>query len=173
MSKALVPDRRQGTLFDDRAETLPVPTFEALHPEISEPELQFAKTVEGERKNLRKAVVTLATNPQFSAQHAIAEDVLDQFDKLKGGKLGEAVEDLHLPFEAFGGVRNRRLIALGKTHRAQEVFREKAGLQFQKAPEHIGRTLRDAMRNVRELMRNPASQKQWAYMHAGHRALND
>lgn len=173
MSKTLVPDRKQRVLFGDQAETLPVPTFEALHPKLSEPELQFAKTVEGERRNLREAVVTLATNPQFSDQHAIAQDVLDQFDELEGRKLGEAVEDLHLPFEAFGGVRNRRLIALGKTHRAQEVFREKAELQFQKAPEHIGRTLRDIMRGLRELLRDPAAREQWARMRAGHRALND
>ncbi len=173
MSKTLVPDRRQGTLFDDKTETLPVPTFEALHPEISEAELQFANTVERERRNLREAVVTLATNSQFSDQHPIAEDVLEQFDNLEGRRLGEAVEDLHLPFAAFGGVRNRRLIALGTVHRGQDTFRKKAGLEHQKDPLHIGRTLRATMRCVRELLRNPSSQQQWAHMHAGQRALDD
>lgn len=173
MSRTLVPDRKQRTLFGDNAETLPRPTFAALHPELSDAELRFAKVVESERTNLRGAVNTLATNSQFSDQHAIARDIAERFDDLEGRQLGEALEDVHLPFAAFGGVRNRRLIALGKTHRAQETFRKEAGLEFQKAPEHIGQTLREAMRNVRELLRNPGTRQQWRRMHAGQRALDD
>lgn len=174
MSKTLVPVRMQRTLFDEKTETLPAPTFAELHPELSEPELKFAKTVEKERKNIREAVSTLATNSQFSAQHAIAQDVLDQFDELEGRKLGEALEDLHLPFAAFGGVRNERLIALGKTHRAQETFRNEAGLAFQKDALHIGRPLREYLRIVREANRSPLGRQALQAMRAGwKRAIDD